>query len=393
MSTEEIIRYLMSLFGGGLIVAVLGWVREARSTTRLREIARIQDQLNHLYSPLDCWTRQNVRCAQQAERVSKAYTAKFEGRHYSDEAIQAVTPLADATIELQNAYSDEVKETNVRIAHAIEENWSLVDDADVEVFQEFLHHRRRMRVEVDGKKADGVPLDVKLNVGLIQHLDARIRKAGRGPVERKTPATEALTSPKKVVASKGGASSLIRTRRPDQYRRRMVPSPGHLLWRRSGRRPCWPVRRPDRAPGGVGPGQLNAEANFDPRSRESAGPWKWFDNTGERGSAMRAFFLSGRAQALWAPRSGAISFGTTLATVNGQWEVDYPTLPLVIRHLYQVAATASVRADWGLEEVWSCLDYYAKLQGAIGRAAPWAGLQRDSTDMKRGLSARLRQTP
>lgn len=72
----------------------------------------------------------------------------------------------------------------------------------------------------------------------------------------------------------------------------------------------------------------------------------------------------------------ATEFGEVLATVEPGWMASYPALAGVVRHL------GLDRRAWPLEPVWSCIDYYAKLQDALPLKKPWTD---ESREIKKAL--------
>lgn len=58
-------------------------------------------------------------------------------------------------------------------------------------------------------------------------------------------------------------------------------------------------------------------------------------------------------------------FGKTLAKLDPHWKQQYPALLHLVEHL------DLNEADWPLEPVWTCLDYYAKLRPALPCRIPW----------------------
>jgi hypothetical protein len=61
----------------------------------------------------------------------------------------------------------------------------------------------------------------------------------------------------------------------------------------------------------------------------------------------------------------ASEFGRTLGALDPSWKQNYPALVKVVEHLQLDLA------DWPLEPVWSCIDYYVKLQPALPLQKPW----------------------
>lgn len=74
----------------------------------------------------------------------------------------------------------------------------------------------------------------------------------------------------------------------------------------------------------------------------------------------------------------AASFGRVLHEIDSNWQQDYPALSKIVGHLNLS------RDNWGLEPVWSCMDYYAKLGHAIGNEPdpPWSD---ESPQLKKAL--------
>ena len=74
----------------------------------------------------------------------------------------------------------------------------------------------------------------------------------------------------------------------------------------------------------------------------------------------------------------AAEFSKALQDINPQWPSHYPALFKIVGHLDLPLA------NWGLEPVWTCMDYYAKLQKAIPNSLPWTG-EHPSRQMKKAL--------
>lgn len=61
----------------------------------------------------------------------------------------------------------------------------------------------------------------------------------------------------------------------------------------------------------------------------------------------------------------AADFGRVFGNLHPDWQLTFSSLASVVQHLGLDPGT------WPLEPVWSCIDYYAKLQAALPLAAPW----------------------
>jgi hypothetical protein len=160
MGSEELVRWVMSVISAGVVgvvaVAILNWVKEARSATRQREVAYLQDQLRLLYGPLHCLTAQNIATIKRAENLQQALNPMTNAGPHEQELSPVKGARADRIIDLSNAYSEKVKENNTRITQILEANWNLIDLEDVDPFVAFLADCERMQVEVVEKHAEGV---------------------------------------------------------------------------------------------------------------------------------------------------------------------------------------------------------------------------------------------
>ena len=96
---------------------------------------------------------------------------------------------------------------------------------------------------------------------------------------------------------------------------------------------------------------------------------------------MKAFFIGagaskGTFHSTETPVPVAAEFGKALQDIDPQWPFHYPALFKIIEHL------GLPLANWGLEPVWTCMDYYAKLHEAIPSSPPWSD---ESPQMKKAL--------
>jgi hypothetical protein len=81
---------------------------------------------------------------------------------------------------------------------------------------------------------------------------------------------------------------------------------------------------------------------------------------------MKAFIFGAGASSgtVGAPVTDA--FGRALNACNTRWRTEYPGLCKVVDYL-RIPEDA-----WSLDTVWTCLDYYDKLQGIFGNDLPWS---------------------
>lgn len=96
---------------------------------------------------------------------------------------------------------------------------------------------------------------------------------------------------------------------------------------------------------------------------------------------MKVFFIGagaskGTFHSTGTPVPVAAEFGKALQDIDHQWPFHYPALFKIVEHLDLPLA------NWGLEPVWTCMDYYAKLQEAIPQSSAWSD---ESPQMKKAL--------
>lgn len=93
---------------------------------------------------------------------------------------------------------------------------------------------------------------------------------------------------------------------------------------------------------------------------------------------MREFFFGAGASAgtFRGRVPVASAFGATLARLDRNWQTLYPAIDAVTRHLQRPLP------ELDLETIWTCLDYYSKLEEAIPRQRTWFD---EGHHMKRAL--------
>ncbi len=83
MQTDELIRYLFSFLGGGVVVAVGNWIHAGWVTKREKTVAYISTQLKELYGPLYYFTNQNTRLFDLCHKFNAAYNAEISSIEWS----------------------------------------------------------------------------------------------------------------------------------------------------------------------------------------------------------------------------------------------------------------------------------------------------------------------
>jgi hypothetical protein len=186
MSIEEIIRYMPSFIGGGVVAVVGNWVHSSWSARRAREVEGLREQLRLLYGPLFFFTIQNEQLFKLTGNVQDARREFFEGKKWSNEekAQEALRKQHLATIELGNTYVKRVVKNNERVMDILENNWHLVEPGDIEVLSRFQVDYTRYLVEAKDRGITDVPFSVAMKLGPISFMHPDVIVRVRATFER-----------------------------------------------------------------------------------------------------------------------------------------------------------------------------------------------------------------
>jgi hypothetical protein len=197
VTSEEIIRYLMSFLGGGVVVAVGNWIHATRSAQRSGELDRLRQQLEVVYGPCFFFTCQNQRMFDLNKSIQDAYSAHFVETKWSlDEKTQeSVRQEAKETLDLANEYVLRVNKNNERVMEILERGWHLIDSDDVPIFSQFQVDFTRMKTEIRGKMRMRMPLEIYKQVGDISFMRPEIVERVKQKVESKQSRIASLLRP------------------------------------------------------------------------------------------------------------------------------------------------------------------------------------------------------
>ena len=163
MSTDEIVRYISSFLGGGLVVGLLDWFRAYLSEKRQSEIDYFQKQLRFLYGPLRFFIAQNQLIIDLAKNYETVFTTLYVPQKSTDP--QSVDEASKMTIALVLKYASKTKENNEKIMSILEEHSMLADPDDAEIFAKFQLNYIRMQTEVTDNNVLAIPEDVYERLG------------------------------------------------------------------------------------------------------------------------------------------------------------------------------------------------------------------------------------
>jgi hypothetical protein len=170
MNLEEIIRYVLSFFGGGLLAAVGNWVHSTISSQRQREVDHSKNQLELLYGPLFFFTKQNEKLFSLCQQIDEAYTNEFVTKKWSsNETTQAsVRKDADMTNKLKKEYHGRIIANDARIMDILEKGWHLIDTDDADELAQFQVDYIRYITECDEKLK--IPFSIYKRLGDIPNM-------------------------------------------------------------------------------------------------------------------------------------------------------------------------------------------------------------------------------
>ena len=129
MSTEEIIRLLFSLLGGGLVAGLINWFSVHCSEKKARKISALQDKIQNLYGPLQFFASQNESYFELNRQFNNAYQAEYEEKKWSsDETTQKnLKQETKQTLDLANKYVKIVTNNNEKILEILKNNYVYID--------------------------------------------------------------------------------------------------------------------------------------------------------------------------------------------------------------------------------------------------------------------------
>lgn len=170
MITEEVVRYVVSFLGGGLVSAIGNWIHSTVSVHKQREVDHVKSQLQLLYGPLFFFTLQNEKLFELCRQFNSAYTKEFVSKNWSqDEHTQAsIRTDADTTIDISNQYVRRIVANNERVMEILEKGWHLVDLDDIEELAKFQVDFTRFKTEVDG--VSKTPYTIYKAVGDVSYM-------------------------------------------------------------------------------------------------------------------------------------------------------------------------------------------------------------------------------
>lgn len=162
MNNENIVRLIFSFLGGGIVVAILNWIRANRAEKKERKIDFLDEQIRRLYGPLYYFVCQSEKLFELNKRFMDAYNKEFIGKKFSEDphTQETIGKRINETIGIANSYIDEVEKNNEKIKEILDANYSYIDHDDIDIFTKFYEHHIRLLKERDEEKRIKTPFPI-----------------------------------------------------------------------------------------------------------------------------------------------------------------------------------------------------------------------------------------
>jgi hypothetical protein len=169
MGRVEIINTVFSFLGGGIVVALLDWLRTNRLEKRAQKISALRIQLQDLYGPLYFFTSQNELLLKLNEKILEGYQEEYDSRGWShDEAThETLKKEMEQTIDVANDYVGQVVKNNECILEILRNSYAHIDPDDVELFTQHVLNMNRLKFETGYQGGRSLPFSMLQRMGSI----------------------------------------------------------------------------------------------------------------------------------------------------------------------------------------------------------------------------------
>ena len=165
------LQLIISFLGGGILVALINWVRTSRSERTSRKHEFLKEQITKVYGPLYFFVGLTEALFALNVKFHKAYNEHFVNQNWSNDphTKENLRKETDATLRIANHYVGIVRDNNSKIVDVLRQNYAYIDPEDTEVFQQFIIDHLRMEREFQAEKPMETPLEIYLKVGEISY--------------------------------------------------------------------------------------------------------------------------------------------------------------------------------------------------------------------------------
>ncbi len=178
----NIASLIVSFLGGGILGALLNWVRAERAEKKERKIRFLDDQIRELYGPLYYFISQSEKLFELNKRFHDAYNEEYVKKKYStaEYTRKILEKETKETLDLANKYIANVESNNLRIKEILDKNYSLIDPDDIELLLLFYEHHIRLVTERDSDGRIKTPFMIYRHIGDISFLPLEVVERVKG---------------------------------------------------------------------------------------------------------------------------------------------------------------------------------------------------------------------
>lgn len=172
----SIVSWIVSFLGGGIMSALINWIRTERAEKKERKTRFLDDQIRQLYGPLYYFISQSEKLFELNKRFHDAYNKEYVEKKYSTEEYtrKVLEKEAKETLDIANKYIAGVESNNLRIKEILDNKFSLIDPDDIELFLLFYEHYIRLVTERDNEGRIKIPFMIYNHIGDISFLPLEV---------------------------------------------------------------------------------------------------------------------------------------------------------------------------------------------------------------------------
>jgi hypothetical protein len=144
---------------GAIIGAIITMISTHTLKTRELRVKLLEDKLNKLYGPIYYYIKLNRNFFEQNSLIHSSWITEYVVPSYSQEPLtqERLNKSDQDTMYIKQKYQEQILANNEQIKQALDNNFSLIDIDDIDIFLQFYHHRTRLLVEVKNEQNIRIP--------------------------------------------------------------------------------------------------------------------------------------------------------------------------------------------------------------------------------------------
>ena len=172
MSYFNTVSLVVSFLGGGIVSALINWIRVNKADKKDRQIKFLDGQIRKLYGPLYYLISQSEKLFQLNNKFHEAYNKEYCNQEWSqDQHTQKILKEeTTTTLETANKYIRMVEKNNEKIKEVLDNQYPLLDPDDIQTTMLFFEHHTRLNVEKDANGKITTPFRIYNCLGDISFL-------------------------------------------------------------------------------------------------------------------------------------------------------------------------------------------------------------------------------